>query len=291
VDYKEIGHLSKNVKQKKIFPKHYPLKVYFNTFVRNKKWAVKFYQILFISLFLNYYLSAQTAKVASASSEQAALPAMTITTEQAQNNLVWYSQYDGIKSISIQRSSDSIRNFVTIGIINAPKKGMNQYRDLHPVVGKNYYRLSIEFGGDLEWFSNTYKVILDSATLAKSLEEKIKTGTTNATNNIKTTASVNTNSTASTPTASTPTEFYFSPSSKIYTNPYTGHINISLDDALSRRYSLRFYDPSKNEVLKISRISKPILILDKNNFNSRGIYSFQLFDGSSLVETGYITIY
>jgi len=266
---------------------------------------VKFIKLLFIFLAFSISLVAQNAsKTPSAPgttpaavaqptpppppppSAQYPLPAMAITTEQAQNNLTWYCQYDGIKSIAVQRSADSVRNFTTIGVINSPKKGMGSYRDTHPVVGKNYYRLSIEFGGDLEWFSNTYKVFLDSATIAKSLEEKLKTGTTNAI-----TATTSDKGKSETTESSTPKAFYFTPSSKVYTNPYTGHINISLEDATAKRYSLRFYDPSKNEVLRISRISKPMLILDKNNFNSRGIYSFQLFEGSSLVEAGYVTIY
>lgn len=219
-------------------------------------------------------------------SPQYPLPAMGIVTDQAQNLLTWYCQYDGVKSIAVQRSSDSVRNFTTIGIINAPKKGMGNYRDTHPTVGKNYYRLSITFGGDLEWFSNTYKVFLDSATIAKSLEAQIKTGTTNAQTATSSDAGKVDNATGTTPTA-----FYFTPSSKIYTNPYTGHINISLEDASTRRYNIRFLDPSKNEVLRVSRVSKPMLILDKNNFNSRGIYGFQLYDGTNLVETGFVTIY
>ena len=223
-------------------------------------------------------------KSQSAMPAQTMLPTMNIVTENAENILSWYNQYDGVKSIAIQRSTDSVRNFTTIGILNAPKKGNGIYKDAHPVVGKNYYRLSIEFGGDLEWFSNTYKVFLDSATIAKSLEERIRTGTTNAI------APNNTSSGKGNGTAAAP-EFYFVPSSKIYTNPYTGHINISLDDAMNKRYSIRFFDPSKNEVLKVSRVTKTVLILDRNNFNSRGIYSFQLFDGTTVVETGYVTIY
>ena len=88
-----------------------------------------------------------------------------------------------------------------------------------------------------------------------------------------------------------PAPFTFVPSTKIYTNPNTGHVTIKLEDAWNRRYSIRFYDPSKNEVLRISRVSKPSLVLDKNNFNSRGIYSFQLFDGSAVIDTGFVTIY
>ncbi len=242
--------------------------------------------LFFILLVCSCYGNAQTAVATAPNATQSMLPMMSITTEHAENMLSWYCQYDGIKSIAVQRSSDSVRNFTTIGVINSPKKGNGSYKDLHPVVGKNYYRLSIEFGGDLEWFSNTYKVFLDSETIAKSLEEKIKTGPTKAVTPVSTTTGK-----TETATPAAPTEFYFTPSSKIYTNPYTGHININLEDALNHKYTIRFYDPSKNEVLRISRVSKPVLILDKNNFNSRGIYSFQLFDGTALIETGYVNIY
>ena len=241
---------------------------------------VKFIQLYLFIQFITCNIFAQNTTPV-----QASLPSMNITTEQAQNILTWYCQYDGVKSIAVQRSGDSVRNFTTIEVITAPKKGNHIYKDLHPVVGKNYYRLSIEFGGGLEWFSNIYKVILDSATIAKSLEERIKTGTTNAITN----STANANKSESPVTTST--DFYFVPSSKIFTNPYTGHININLEDASDHKYNIHFFDPSKNEVLKIGRVSKSILILDKNNFNSRGIYSFQLFDGTNLVETGYVNIY
>ncbi|MBK8143906.1 MAG: hypothetical protein IPK62_02325 [Bacteroidetes bacterium] len=205
------------------------------------------------------------------------LPAMNIVTENAKNILSWTNQFDGVKTIAVQRSLDSVRNFVTIGILNAPKKGVGTYTDDRPLPGKNHYRLSIGFAGDLEWYSNVYKVLLDSALIAKSNLGAIETGSTNSSNYTDTKAAV--------------TDFYYTPSTRIYTNPYTGHINITLNDALSKKYSIRFYDPEKTEVLRISRVSKTTLILDKNNFNSRGTYNFKLFEGSSLVETGFITIY
>jgi hypothetical protein len=211
------------------------------------------------------------------------LPYMSIVTEQGQNMLNWNSQYDGIKSIAVQRSTDSVRNFTTIGIINAPKKGMGAYKDQHPLVGNNYYRLSIAFSGDLEWFSNTYKVFLDSATIARSREARIQTGIS------KEQALTKTDSVAAAEAPST--DFYFTPSSKVFTNPYTGHINIVLPDAIGKRYNLRFFDTEKVEILRVSRITKATLVLDKNNFNSKGVFSFKLFEGTELIETGYITIY
>ncbi|HPI55003.1 MAG TPA: hypothetical protein PLU10_09940 [Chitinophagaceae bacterium] len=226
--------------------------------------------LLFIAFFCPILLWAQVPT----------LPAMNIETNNAQNKLSFFCQYDGVKSIAIQRSADSVRNFTTIGVLTAPKKGNLSYTDTRPVVGKNYYRVSVEFQGDIEWFSNTYKVMLDSATLAKSLNESIKSGTTNA-KDVK----------ANDGTAPVSTDFYFTPSSRIYTNPYTGHVNLNLPDALNKRYNIRFLEPSKKEVLRISRVNKTMLILDKNNFNARGTYQFELYDGTELVETGYVTIY
>ena len=357
---------------------------------------MKFTRLFILLLLISMASTAQTgttkqpiAATQSTSALPAPLPAIMVSTEQAENNLTWYCQYEGVKSISVQRSADSVRNFTTIGLINAPKKGNGTYRDLHPTVGKNYYRLSIAFGGDLEWFSNTYKIILDSATIAKVQQEKAaaalavietmkaaeaaaqaaaeqQAASERALNALKEEARVAKLNEAAekkaaqlekekaaaataalikaekkvdniaqektealaemkaksnvdklekekaTPTAESkldkkvakkeksnlliepvvaPPPFTFVPSTKIYTNPYTGHVNIKLEDAWNRRYSIRFYDPSKNEVLRISRVSKPSLVLDKNNFNSRGIYSFQLFDGSAVIDTGFVTIY
>ncbi|MCF8294292.1 MAG: hypothetical protein K9I70_10815 [Chitinophagaceae bacterium] len=357
---------------------------------------MKFTRLFILLLLISMASTAQTgttkqpiAATQSTSALPAPLPAIMVSTEQAENNLTWYCQYEGVKSISVQRSADSVRNFTTIGLINAPKKGNGTYRDLHPTVGKNYYRLSIAFGGDLEWFSNTYKIILDSATIAKVQQEKAaaalaiiesmkaaeaaaqaaaeqQAASERALNALKEEARVAKLNEAAekkaaqlekekaaaataalikaakkvdniaqektealaemkaksnvdklekekaTPTAESkldkkvakkeksnlliepvvaPPPFTFVPSTKIYTNSNTGHVTIKLEDAWNRRYSIRFYDPSKNEVLRISRVSKPSLVLDKNNFNSRGIYSFQLFDGSAIIDTGFVTIY
>ncbi len=248
---------------------------------------------------------------------------MSLLTSNAQNKLTWTCQFDGVKSISIQRSVDSVRNFLAIGSLSTPKKGIQTYTDLHPVVGKNYYRLCVIFSGDLQWFSNTYKVLVDSATFAKAMQDAEKanaakliaqknsdsikkaiavTNTSNAKPRMQD-STLKVNKVASTdsvikaaappppPIEEKPKEFFYTPSAQVYNNPYTGHVNINLPDALSKKYSIRFLDPDKNEVLRVARVTKTELILDKNNFNAKGVYQFQLYDGLTLVESGYVTIY
>jgi hypothetical protein len=214
------------------------------------------------------------------------LPAMLIETKDAINTISWQCQFDGVKSIAIQRSTDSVRNFVTIGVVNKPKKGVGSFHDTKPVSGKNYYRLSINFAGDLEWFSNTYKVFLDSATIARSIEKAIQSGTSNS---ILPTTDNTSKGTDKTPVIDP--IFRYTPSTRVFTNPYSGHINVSLDNTVGKRYSLKFFTPEKEEVLKVGRILKKFIVVDKNNFNSTGTYQFELYDGSELVESGYVTIY
>ncbi|MGI9191635.1 MAG: hypothetical protein ACR2IL_05890 [Chitinophagaceae bacterium] len=248
------------------------------------------------------------------------LPGVNIVTVNAQNVLKWNSNYDGLAFIAIQRSKDSIRNFSTIGQLAKPKKGHLFYTDTKPMPGRNFYRLQISFGDDLEWYSNVCNATVDSALLAQQLILAAKQDSIYRANNPQPT-SPKPNNTKPTTTQSTPkpvvnntTEtpapvvnnepppppppppppkpvpFYYTPSTQVFSNPYTGHITIQLSDAADKKYKLFFYDQDKNEVLRVSRIQEPLLILDKNNFNRRGVYSFTLFNGTDTVEQGYVTI-
>ncbi len=209
-----------------------------------------------------------------------ALPAIKIETKNGQNHLSWVSEYNGLKSVQVLRSTDSILSFKSIGNIARPRKGVQKFVDKNPKLGKNYYKVRVLFTSELEWFSNTYKVILDSATIAASRMRSLATGSTKATDPNEGTSDKGNS-----------TDFYYEPSTQVYTNPYTGHVNISLNDAGRKRYSLKFYNPEKEEVLYVSRIRKTHVVLDKYNFNARGTYFFKLFENDEVKETGYVTIY
>ena len=94
---------------------------------------------------------------------QPVLPDIVGATDKGINVLSWTSQYDGIKSIAVQRSSDSVYNFATIGYVKNLKKVTQAFIDGHPVPGNNWYRLYINFNSDLTWYSNRFKIFVDSA--------------------------------------------------------------------------------------------------------------------------------
>lgn len=98
---------------------------------------------------------------------QPLLPDMAGITEKGVNILTWTCQYAGIKSIAVQRSSDSLMNFSTVGYVRNLQKGVQVFADGHPLPGYNYYQLVIVFSSDLSWTSNRIKMYVDSATIKR----------------------------------------------------------------------------------------------------------------------------
>lgn len=212
---------------------------------------------------------------------QPTLPEIATITQGGLTVLSWNNPYEsGVKSISVQRSADSNYNFTTIGYVKELKKGVQSFVDAHPMVGKNWYRLIIIFNSDMEWKSSLGNVVVDSAAIANrqplppsdSLQKLIM-----ASGN---TAVLNTLNTVSYPK-----------SQYVFTNPFTGNINIEIQDALKENYHLVFYDQADKQVLLIPRINDKVVILDKRNFQSLGLFKFKLFKNKEEFDKGFVTIY
>jgi len=216
------------------------------------------------------------------------LPNLRIETLKGNNIIHWHSSYSNIKRLNIQRKGTGQAQWVTLGIINRPKKGTKQFTDDEATIGELKYRLHIVFDGDVDWYSNTYTVNLTTDVIAQSGNKTVSSGSSDVKEYIHSGTRSNTKNDEP---EKYYTDFYYEPSTQVYTNPYTGHVNITLGDARQKMYSLKFFDPEKNEVLNISRVKNTNIILDKHNFQASGTYFFQLYNGEDLVETGYVTIY
>lgn len=233
---------------------------------------------------------------------QPLLPDLVGVTQKGMNLLSWTSQYQRLKSIAVQRSNDSFFNYATIGYVKDLQKGPQAFIDGHPLPGTNWYRLQIAFGSDLVWTSNRIKLFVDSAQLMAeqviapndSLQKLVAniryTGTPTDslhTPEIKTRPVLS----LSLPASGNTDAYTYIKSQYVFTNPFTGHVNVEIKDAKTERYSLIFYDEKKQRTLDIPRIPEPIVIIDKRNFPHKGIYRFDLIRNKKKLESGYITIY
>ena len=85
--------------------------------------------------------------------------------------------------------------------------------------------------------------------------------------------------------------FSYIRSQYIYTNPLTGHVNIEVPEVLRNKYNVKFYDGNNKQVLEVPRVMASPAIIDKRNFQRKGIFKFVLKRNNTQLETGYITIY
>ncbi len=264
------------------------------------------------------------------------LPDMVASSDKGINVLSWSCQYDGLASIAVQRSDDSIFNYVTIGFVKNLRKGVQAFIDGHPKPGDNWYRLYIAFGSDLTWYSNRIKIHMDSATLlekgvippneelqkyASSVnltpgdviantaeKEEPQAYNNSGYNNTTTTMNPNRGYTAPTTTAKPKpnlqlnipkdenvSQMTYIKSRYVFTNPYTGHITLELPQETRQIYSIKFFkqNDTRNPVLEVPRLRKKKVIIDKHNFQSKGIYKFVLYQGQweSKIDEGFISIY
>jgi hypothetical protein len=234
------------------------------------------------------------------SRQVAAQPQLPEVIGAAQHGLTlisWTAQFDGIKSIAVQRSSDSVYNFTTIGYVKNTKKGPQGFVDGHPMPGKNYYRLYIAFSSDLTWFSNRLRVEVDSAQILAAgiippndSLQKLVPRAISALSGLKfdsTTGSLLGNIKLPTLVPNTPE---IVPSIYVFTNPFNGHINIELPDVKTKAYDIRFFDNAEKMILEIPRVNESPVILDKRNFQRKGYFHFEILRDREKWEKGIIVV-
>ncbi len=92
---------------------------------------------------------------------QPLLPEIAVIYQDGKAIVSWNCQYDNVKSIKIQRSADSLRDFYTIGFVENIRKGPQVYVNYHPMDGENCYKVDVAFVSGLEWSSNSYCLVVD----------------------------------------------------------------------------------------------------------------------------------
>jgi hypothetical protein len=230
---------------------------------------------------------------------QPLLPDIIGASQKGLNILSWTAQYDGIKSIAVQRSKDSVYNFTTIGYVKNLKKGPQGFIDGHPNPGTNWYRLYIAFSSDLTWYSNRFKIVVDSQQLLESTVmlpndslQKLVPKATMAMANVRIDSATGrlTAPIKIAPIVTTPAPELVK-SEFVFTNPFTGHVNIELPEIRQHHYSLKFFDSRNQQVLEITRLLESPVIVDKRNFQRKGLYKFELYRDREKWESGYVNIF
>ncbi|MGN7822587.1 hypothetical protein ACTJJB_20845 [Chitinophaga sp. 22536] len=197
------------------------------------------------------------------------LPDFSATIKTGKIQLDWISGFMEVKEIGIQRSLDSVLNFNTIGYASYPTQTRNVYLDNKPLPGNNYYRLFILFNNGRFIYSKTLLALPDS-TIRSDMKLQYADIKDAARNPNK-------------PDENKEPKVVWHPSNYIYTTA-DGNVNIKLNDAPQKRYSVKFFEPNGTFLFEIEQVKGPSLILEKAIFMHAGWFNFELFEDGRLKE-------
>lgn len=249
---------------------------------------------------------------------QEILPGISVKNFNGKIIVSWRNQYPlEVKTINIQRSYDSLKNYSTIGTVLAPQNAENGFVDENPPYNKMYYRVFISFDGGDYIFSDavrpvkdipppqplfTQETIVDPFKKADMVKQPLKEPK-------KETAAVKKEKPAPVSKKEKKEKQVVSKNNKAKTEPvvqqeepvtekedspgypsrriYTGRDNnlvISLAHADNRKYSIRFFDESNKFLFELNRVKENYLIIEKVNFMHAGWFYFELFENGRMIE-------
>ncbi len=188
------------------------------------------------------------------------------------NKISWLNPHKNCVQLSIQRSTDSLKNFTTILSAKTPELEENSYIDyMAPLSGRIYYKIFYALNGGNYFFSDVVGVGKAIIKDKKLLNEK----------NTRSNAAI-------TNWGDDDIDLFLADESKSNsTHVYTergGYLVISLPQAKIYQYKLIIFDNDHSVLYETGKITDTKLILEKGNFYRVGYYKYELFENGKLIE-------
>jgi hypothetical protein len=189
---------------------------------------------------------------------QDTLPRISVKNISNKVIISWRTTYGArITTINIQRSSDSIKNFTTIGSVLEPNNRENGFVDSKAPSPNMFYRVFVAFQGGSYVFTKSYRPVIDTS---KSVTDII----------------IQPQYQPEEPTGFIASKFIFTGKDN--------NIIIDLPDAVTSKYSIKFFDENDKPVFEISKVSEPYLTIEKVNFLHSGWFYFKLYENGVIKE-------
>ena len=249
--------------------------------------------LIAVLLFLNHAFSQDT------------LPGFSVVERANRVVISWINPFETCIQLNVQRSYDSIKYFRTIYSATSPELPQNGFSEPKQPNNRTFYRIFYVLQGGAYFF-----------TPAKQANSDVSGRSINVnTSNISAFKTIRINS-RGVPVAQVSgdqlTRFRDSilhltkdtifaindsvielrafvakemwrPSAYIFTNK-DGYLNISLSDANTKKYHLKFFEENGNLLFEINHIRDSLLTLDKSNFVHSGWFTFELYEADKLQE-------
>jgi hypothetical protein len=205
------------------------------------------------------------------SKAQDTLPKLTVKNISHKIIISWKTTYGAnITAINIQRSSDSLKNFTTIGSVLEPMNRENGYVDTKAPGVNMFYRVFVAFEGGTYIFTKSYRPVIDTAVIIVQKPVILPPSIIIKPDTIKVV-----------PIPVVPKGFV---ASKYIFTGKENNVIINLPEAGKRLYTIHFFDEKDRPVFEILKIAEPYFIIEKVNFLHSGWFYFKLFEDTVLKE-------
>ena len=218
---------------------------------------------------------------------QDTLPKISVTTISGKVIVSWKNTYGiRISNINIQRSTDSIKKFVTIGTVLNPTNNENGYVDNKSPAGKIFYRIFIAFEGGDYLFSRSYVPKMDSVKIINKEimefeNEIVKKQRAEYKNDITPDKKIILSEKKEVIKPLPPPIFV--PSKFVFVGK-DNNVIIALPDAETKKMSIKFFNEDNTPLFELSKINDTYLIMEKVNFLHTGWFYFNLYENNILIE-------
>ncbi|MDE3213447.1 MAG: hypothetical protein KGM98_09445 [Bacteroidota bacterium] len=207
---------------------------------------------------------------------QKILPDVSVTRVGTRVLVSWNNPFTSLSDILIQRSTDSLKNFKTIGNVLNVHSRLNGFVDNSELSTPQYYRVFITFEGGSYLFSPSYRPSAPLPQATRGIQETYQEAHLPPNNKI-----------ISRPPAMVKNVFV--PSRHVFTGK-DNNVIILLPDASHRKYSIKFFEGDGTPLFEIKHLPEPRLILDKSNFTHSGLFNFELYEDGNLLEKNKVFI-
>ena len=208
---------------------------------------------------------------------QDTLPRFTLVNRAGRIIISWTNPYPEVVQISVQRSFDSTRGFMTVMSLPDPKAQVNGYLDLRAPNPNMFYRIYIQRGGGSYFVTLSKRPVPDTAR-----NQRLRFGDKGRLIDFGAPEDGSPMDTvAKKPGA--PVKYVWKPSVHLFTNPQ-GQVELVLPEPERRSYRIQFYNARGYPTFEVKRIRQSPLILDRSNFPRPGWYEFELYENDALKE-------
>ncbi|WP_346237194.1 hypothetical protein ABDK00_011810 [Niabella insulamsoli] len=177
--------------------------------------------------------------------------------------VAWTHNYQGIKQINIQRSTDSLNFFKTVGTMPDPTLQQNGFADVKPPSDNMFYRVFVMFEGGKYISTKSKRPTLDSTGLADAY---------NSGNRSNTEVNLNPNFLPA----------GFQQSTYIFTSP-DRYVRVELPYD-KRKYDIKFFSETGQPLFEMNNVKEKRFKLDRSYFATAGYINFELYADGKLME-------